>query len=163
MATTYEKIDTTTLGTTSNSVTFSSIPGTYTDLVIVGASTISASAPSTIIRFNGDTASNYSYTYLTGNGSSATSTRASNQTEILTTYNGAVSQSPNTNIIQIQNYANTATYKTVLSRANQTQYGTDAIVGLWRSTAAITSITLIIGGTGFAAGSTLSLYGIKAA
>ena len=163
MPATYDKIEARTLGSASTSVTFSTIPATYTDIVIVAAGTISSGAPSTYIRLNGDTGSNYSHTYLTGDGSSATSSRASSQTSMLVTYNGAIAASPNTNILQVMNYANTTTNKTVLSRANQAQYGTDAVVGLWRSTAAINSITFITGGTGFAIGSTFTLYGIKAA
>lgn len=163
MPSTYEKIEARTLGSASTSVAFTSIPATYTDIVAVLSGTISTSAPSTSLRFNSDTGSNYSHTYLTGDGASATSSRASNQTSMLVTYNGAISGSPNTNILQIQNYSNATTYKTVLSRANQAQYGTDAIVGLWRSTAAINAITFLTGGTGFAIGSTFTLYGIKAA
>lgn len=163
MPATYDKIATYTVPSAQASYTFTTIPSTYTDLVIVAAGTISSSAPSTYIRFNSDTGSNYSYTYLTGDGSSATSSRASNQTSMLVTYNGAISSSPNANIVQVLNYSNSTTNKTVLSRANQAQYGTDAIVGLWRSTSAITSITFITGGTGFASGSTFTLYGIKSA
>jgi hypothetical protein len=163
MPSTYEKIETRTLVSASTSVAFTSIPATYTDIVIVAAGTISASAPSTSIRLNGDTGSNYSHTVLTGDGSSATSFRNSNQTSMYTTFNGAISSSPNANIVQVMNYSNTTTNKTVISRANQAQYGTDAIVGLWRNTAAINAITFITGGTGFAAGSTFTLYGIKSA
>jgi hypothetical protein len=164
MAKTYEPIATYTIPSATTSYTFSSIPSTYTDIVAILSGTISASAPATSLRFNGDTATNYSYTYLTGDGTSASSSRASSQTSMGLTYNGAISSSPNTNIIHIQNYTNTTTFKTVLSRASQAQYGTDAIVGLWRKTPeAITSITFITGGTGFAAGSTFTLYGIKAA
>lgn len=163
MPSTYDKIATYTVPSATTSYTFSSIPSTYTDIVIVAAGTISSSAPSTSIRFNSDTGSNYSHTYLTGDGSSATSSRASNQTSMLVTYNGAISSAPNTNILQVMNYSNTTTNKTVLSRASQAQYGTDAIVGLWRSISAINSITFITGGTGFAIGSTFTLYGIKAA
>lgn len=164
MPATYDSIASTTIsGSAQTSVSFNSISGSYTDLVAVLSGTISTSAPSTTLRFNGDTASNYSYTYLTGDGTTASSSRGSSQTSILVTYNGAISSSPNTNIIHIQNYSNSTTNKTVLSRASQAQYGTDAIVGLWRSTAAITSITFITGGTGFAIGSTFTLYGIKAA
>ena len=65
--------------------------------------------------------------------------------------------------IQIMNYSNTTTYKTALSRSNNANTGTDAIVGLWRSTAAINSIVVLISGNQFATGSTFTLYGIKSA
>lgn len=68
-------------------------------------------------------------------------------------------------IIQINNYSNSTTYKTAFMRTNTAStYGTVfAIVGLWRSTAAITSITLTPDAGSFATGSTFSLYGIAAA
>jgi hypothetical protein len=160
---TFSQIASTTLGSAASSVTFSSIAATYTDLVLVMSGTSTSSAPSTLLQFNSDTASNYSYTYLTGNGTAASSGRASTQTSITVSYNGAIASSPNSNIVQIMNYANTTTNKTVLSRANQTQYGTDAIVGLWRSTAAINAITLTLTSSTYAAGSTFNLYGITAA
>jgi hypothetical protein len=163
MAVTYDKIATTTLGTTAASVTFSSIAGTYTDLVLVMSGTASSGAPSTLLQFNSDTASNYSYTYLTGNGTAASSGRGSSQTSITVSYNGAAGSSPNSNIVQIMNYSNTTTNKSVVSRANQTAFGTDAIVGLWRSTAAITSMTMTTSSSTYASGSTFTLYGIKAA
>jgi hypothetical protein len=160
---TYTQIASTTLGSAAASVTFSSIAATYTDLVLVMSGTATSGGPSTLLTFNGDTASNYSYTYLTGNGTAASSGRGSTQTSITVSYNGVVGSSPNTNIVQIMNYANTTTNKTILSRANQTAFGTDAIVGLWRSTSAITSMTLTTSSSTFVAGSTFNLYGITSA
>jgi len=61
------------------------------------------------------------------------------------------------------NYANSTTNKTVLSRGNNTGNHTIAYVGLWRSTAAITSMLLGTTGSTWMAGSTFTLYGIKAA
>ena len=69
-------------------------------------------------------------------------------------------------ILQLMNYSNTTTYKTILSRTNAAANGVDATVGLWRSTSAITSIEIGknsgMSGT-FQIGSTFTLYGIKAA
>jgi hypothetical protein len=164
MPKTYEPIATYTATGTPSTYTFSSIPATYTDLLLVLSGTATAGGPSTLVRFNGDTTSNYSHTYLTGDGTSATSGRASSQTSILASFNGAPFTSPNTNIIQIMNYANTTTFKTVICRASQSAYGTDAIVGLWRKTPeAITSITLTTSSSTYVNGSTFTLYGIKAA
>jgi hypothetical protein len=61
------------------------------------------------------------------------------------------------------NYSNATTYKTMLSRANNGAAGVDAIANLWRSTAAISSITVKITGGNMKAGSTFTLYGIAAA
>jgi hypothetical protein len=160
MTATYEKIETTTLGSAASSVTFSTIPGTYTDLVIIIAAT--QSSPNTCgIRFNGDTGSNYSATRLGADGSSALSNRWSNVTSA---YTFVQYTTQNSTIMNIQNYSNTTTYKTVLSRFNNAANFLGTYVALWRSTAAITSLSLqdTDGTTNFATGSTFTLYGIKA-
>jgi hypothetical protein len=164
MPSTYEPIETTTVGTATNTVTFSSIGGSYTDLIIV-TNVKSTSTENMSMIFNSDTGSNYSRTVLTGNGSSASSDRQTSVTSIGTDYNGYFDGSDfnQAKIIQIMNYSNSTTYKTCLIRSNRAQSGTDAIVGLWRSTSAITSITLGANSLNFATGSTFTLYGIKAA
>ena len=153
---TYSLIESQTLGSATATVTFSSIPATFTDLILViRARTISANYN---LRLNGDTGANYSYTVIAGNGSSATSSRSSSNTVIGLTYTG--SGAPMTKL-QIQDYANTTTYKTVLNRQDDAANATVASVGLWRSTAAINSITIVSPGT-IPSGSTFKLYGIQA-
>jgi hypothetical protein len=61
------------------------------------------------------------------------------------------------------NYRNSTTYKTVLSRYDDATKSTGAEVGLWRNTAAITSVLMKPGTGSFAAGSTFTIYGIAAA
>jgi hypothetical protein len=162
MTATYEKIATTTLGSNQNTVTFSSISGSYTDLIVIsdGNSTGSANIN---LRFNSDSGSNYSRTRMYGDGSSAGSDRNSNQTsinDIVGTINSTTSRG--NYIAQIQNYSNTTTYKTAIVRGNSQQYAM-AGVGLWRSTSAINTIELICGdAANFRSGSTFTLYGIKA-
>jgi hypothetical protein len=166
MPSTYEPIATQTLGSATATVTFSSIPSTYTDLVLVTSSKKdTATAANEAIRFNSDTGSNYSYTLLEGTGSAAASGRATNSTSIALDDAALVDTSNfRPAIVSIQNYSNSTTNKTILSRANNASRGVDAIVGLWRNTAAITSVSVILqGGSNFAAGSTFTLYGIKAA
>jgi hypothetical protein len=164
MAKTYEPIATTTLGSAAASVTFSSISGAYTDLVLVMQPKNSAGDSNVRIRFNGDTASNYSSTFLDGNGTSAFSSRVTSATFGYLDNYGQIGNNFNSNIIvNIMNYSNSTTYKTIISRANNAAMGVDAIVSLWRSTSAITSITLTQGGNNYDVGSTFSLYGIKAA
>lgn len=163
MASTYEPIQTIPVTNSSTgTITFSSIPATYTDLILVV--TGSCDAGGFALRFNGDTASNYSITYLAGTGSAASSNRQTSQTRIDAA--GIVGgQNINSNtIISIQNYSNTTTFKSVISRTNATTEVV-AIVGLYRSTSAITSVSAIaINGTGlFINGSGATLYGIKAA
>jgi hypothetical protein len=160
---TYEPIATTTLGSTQTSVTFSSIPSTYTDIILVSSAAATTSTGQGYgVQFNSDTGSNYSKTFLYGNGSSAVSGRASNQTNISIS-NFDASGTPNPTIAHIQNYANTTTYKTVISRGGGVANFTIAYVGLWRSTSAITSMTLIIDSSTFTSGSVFTLYGIAAA
>ena len=156
-------IATTTLGSAASSVTFSSITATYTDLILIGNITGQSSSGGLLIRFNADSASNYSYTALNGNGTSASSSRASNQTEGSISYTDSTTV-PSSLITQILNYTNTTTYKTILSRANS-NYGALSYVNLWRATpAAINRIDILTsGGYNLNAGSTFTLYGIKAA
>jgi hypothetical protein len=161
---TYFPIATNTLGSATSSVTFSSISGSYTDLFIVINSGSTTSGQDIRCRFNSDSGSNYSFTYLTGNGSSASSGRATSQTFMPLDYNGYLSGSiATTTIINCMNYSNSTTYKTILGRFNTAAFGTDAAVGLWRSTSAITSIEFLTSASTFLAGSTFTLYGIAAA
>jgi hypothetical protein len=159
---TYTPISTQTLGSATASVTFSSIPQGYTDLVLVdNAKSASGAGDSELdVRFNGDSGSNYSTTFLYGNGSSALSGRTSNESYI---YISRAGETAGLGISHFQNYSNSTTYKTVLSRGNSTNY-VFAWVGLWRNTNAITSMTLTRnGGLNFVTGSTFTLYGILAA
>jgi hypothetical protein len=168
MSSTYEPIATTTLGSAQSSIDFTSIPATYTDLVIVFNGQAAASTNNLELQFNGDTSNNYSDTYLSANGSSASSGReSSTKASILVANNGNPPTSGSAyslSIINIFNYTNTTTYKTVLSRSNNAANGVDAIVGLWRNTpAAITSIKVFIkSSNNLATGSSATLYGIKA-
>jgi hypothetical protein len=160
---TYTPIATQTLGSAAASVTFSSISGAYTDLVLVlNGKYASTSDSSPSLQFNGDTSTNYSETGLNGDGSTASSFRESNISSMTA---GSMSADQSTSIFNIMNYSNTTTYKTVISRGNNTTYRVRAYVGLWRSTSAINSITVLANASGinFATGSTFSLYGIASA
>lgn len=165
MAITYEPISTTTLGSAAASVTFSSISGSYTDLVLICQVQRSTATGTYLqMRFNSDSGSNYSTTFLFGNGTTAGSWRDSNRTDInLDYYAAPQNNSWSIRNISIMNYSNTTTYKTVLNRANDATQGTDAGVHLWRSTSAITSLVLTMPSNNFVTGSTFTLYGIKAA
>jgi len=161
---TYTPIATQTLGSAAASVTFSSIPQGYTDLILVCNIAQSSGNNSLRYRFNGDTGSNYSDTYLYGNGTSALSGRDTSQTSGTIYVTGSTTIEANY-IVQFMNYSNATTYKTVLGRSNRASSEVAADVGLWRSTSAINSISLAMGGSfptnNFASGSTFSLYGIQ--
>jgi hypothetical protein len=168
MPATYENLATTTLGSTTSTITFSSISSAYTDLVIsifCQNAAVSAGTRTGVLTVNGDTGSNYSTTQLRGDGSSATSTQSTGSTSIF--YAEIPRIGSGTNLfghsrISFFNYAG-STNKTLLCENSADLNGSGFVVrnvGLWRNTAAITSITLAAGGEGFTAGTTATLYGI---
>lgn len=164
MTATYDAIATTTLGSSQATVTFSSISANYTDLVLVFSATSVSGFTFVISRFNNDSTANYSYTLLQGDGSTASSTRGTNSSSpyvgLVNTGTGSV----NMYKLQIQNYSNTTTNKTLITNGGIAGNRVQAGVTLWRSTAAINRIDLFPdGGDSFATGSTFTLYGIKAA
>ena len=171
MPRTYEPIASQTLGSSASTISFSSIPATYTDLRLIlshlHTSTVVQSAG---IQFNSDTGSNYSTTYLDGNGSAAISGRLSSETSLVISYRPSASAPndiPVVAIVDIQSYANTNVNKTALT-AQSSHFSSGGFVsryvGLWRSTSAINAITIMNrGGGSFLSGTTAALYGIKAA
>ena len=162
---TYEPLATTTLSSAQSSVTFSSISGSYTDLVLVfdGLTTAASDAIGFQIKVNGASGTLQSYTRLQGNGTTASSSRAQDGDPAV----GVVGNSERTNIIaHIMNYSNSTTYKTIISRYNSNDAGdgrTGAYVNLTRATTAITSLLVDLSTGSFASGSTFTLYGITAA
>jgi hypothetical protein len=167
MPVTYEPIATYTLPSAQSDYTFTSISSAYTDLVLVTQIIMNGSQANVFLQMgNGsiDTGSNYSETYMSGSGSSATSGRDSSSTRIFFT-NTSYPQTTtrNMSVMHFQNYANTTTNKTVLIRSSNAAVGTDAVVGLWRSTSAINTIKIYPSNNSFDTGSTFTLYGIKAA
>jgi hypothetical protein len=162
MAVTYEKIQSNTLSASTASVTLSSIPATYTDLVLIVNGKMVSSENSLGIRFNGDTGSNYSANALYADGVSGASLRQNNNNEL---YSGRMGNSTNsTSIFYIFNYSNTTTQKSIMSKGSSSSI-IMITAGLWQNTAAINSI--FIRGydafANFASGCTFTLYGIKAA
>jgi hypothetical protein len=161
MATTYEKIATTTLGSASSTIDFTSIGSGYTDLrlVLTGKAVSSASG---IFRFNSDSATNYSYTILYGDGTSAASGRQTSQNAIGTNYGSGLSTTPFLITIDIFSYAG-STFKTSLVSVQNDQNGSgevNRIVGLWRSTSAITAVNLLTGSGQYDTGTIATIYGI---
>ena len=141
---------------------FSSIPATYTDLVIIFNGSVSGTSGD-LATFNSDTGSNYSSTFLRGDGSSAASGRVTSSTSINPGLTFGTSQS--TYILNIMNYANTTTNKTAMYRSSSvaTSSYVGSAIGLWRNTAAINTVNFSTSGTNYVNGSTFTLYGIKAA
>jgi len=170
MPSTYEPIATYTVtgsnlsGTTG--VTFSSIPSTYTDLILVQNFTLTAPAIVCLRVGAGsiDSGTNYSQTSLSGNGSSASSARTSSanlwRSDLAHGTSGV-----GTYISQLMSYQNTTTNKTTIQRYNNVPYGAlEAVVGLWRSTSAINTVQCFLDRAEFyVVGSTFTLYGVKSA
>jgi hypothetical protein len=161
---TYSTIATTTLGSAQASISLSSIPSTYTDLLVVASIGSASPQQAYVIRFNSDSGSNYSWTRLSGIGTGlASSSRGSTQTYISGFEIGS-STDRGVQTFHLNNYSNTNVFKTGLFRTGYATYQTSAIVGLWQSTSAINSITITSsGGANIVTGSTLTLYGITAA
>ena len=160
----YHSISSTTLGSTSSSVTLSSIPSSYTDLVLIITTTTSSLDPSIRLRYNGDTSTNYSYQNVIGysGGAIAQIAGSANHTRI----SGAgATDTMNFYTCNVFDYANATTYKTQLSRgvAPGNSSTVDAHVGVWRSNDAITSMEIFPSAGTFSSGSVFALYGIKAA
>jgi hypothetical protein len=160
---TYEAIASqTTTNASTTTVSFTSIPNTYTDLVLVYGA-IGASDTQVRLQFNGDTGANYSYTVMSGNGTITESFRQANGGSLTTDYYFSVTTNGGATLINLMNYANTTSFKTTVMRANNTSYATMFSIGKWASTSAINRIDLICTTGAFAAGSVFSIYGIKAA
>jgi hypothetical protein len=164
MATTYEPIATTTLGSAAASITFSSISSAYTDLrLILTCSWNSNDKP--ILRINSDTGSNYSRTLFYGNGSTITNRNrtTADDTNIALMYELLGANNVITSSVDFFSYTG-STYKTLLYATSADANGSGYVergVGMWLSTSSISSLNLVlINGSNFAAGSTATLYGI---
>ena len=165
---TYTPIATQTLSTAAVTVTFDGIPQTYTDLVLVAHlqnNNNSGSNQSAYLRFNDDSGNNYSYTRLSGNGSTAASFRESSVTTGYIGNTAPLSSGVWGNFVaHIMGYSNTTTNKTYIVRTNNTNSATFLQAHLWRNSNkdAISRIDINIENTAnaWSAGSTFTLYGI---
>jgi hypothetical protein len=156
-------IATTTLGSANATITFSSIPATYTDLRLVLTS-LSSTGNTQYFTLNTDTGTNYSYTMLYGTGAAASSfrTTSGSRIDIASDVVSASSTIPFFVAVDIFSYAG-STYKTCLVTSSEDLNGsgvTVARVGLWRSTSAINQIIINRTGGNYNTGTTATLYGI---
>lgn len=159
---TFEKISTYTATSSATNFTLTSIPATYTDLFLA----IKSTATGTVdwhMQFNGDTGTNYSYTYAYSQGADAYAGMYNNLTAQNDIYIGEFGTGTAMHMINIFNYANTNVLKTAtnLTSYNTVNHGAD--IGTWNNTAAITSIKIFHSATSFNAGTTATLYGILGA
>ena len=165
----YESISTVTVGSGgSSSISFSSIPSTYKHLQIrfIGKSTLSGTSGADFaLQFNSDTASNYNGHQLYGDGSSAAAGVTDGTSSL---YIGWIPRAGVTPfggyVTDILDYTNTNKNKTIRSLGGWDNNGAGFVIfrsGLWRSTSAVTSITIIQPSGNIAEGSSFALYGIK--
>ena len=162
MPATYEPIATTTLGTAASTITFSSIPSTYTDLRIVLAGSVTGNCL-ILLRFNNLATTIYSTTNLNANGATVGSARGSNQNSLSFNYSIFIAASqPFLATADVFSYAGSTNKTTLLTSQNDLN-GSGAIernVGLWRDTSAINRLDIITSANTLAAGTTATLYGI---
>ena len=155
---TYTPLATVTLGSSASSVTFSSIPATYRDLILVMNGSSGSGFGSVLMRFNSDSGSNYNHVLMYGYGSgSFGSEQVSNQTS---NQIGVATDTISTFVVQILDSSATDKHKSWLAREGFDVGNTIATAGRWANTNAITSIQVF--NRTFAVGHTFSLYGISA-
>ena len=157
---TYTPLATITLASAVSSVTFSSIPATYRDLVLVSqVAQNTTGIRQGVLRPNNDSL-NGAIVYMDGSGSVAS---AGTDTKLGTFYlaSGPAANTPVTAITQLMDYSATDKHKTILNRSGSSFDPVSAYVGRWASTSAITSLVLVSNqGGNFSIGSTFNLYGI---
>ena len=147
----------------ASSVTFSSIPSTYTHLQLRITGMYSATN-NMYLQYNGDTAANYSWHQLYGDGSSANSNGGSNQVLNYIGYSELGTTYPSVNVVDILDYTNTNKYKTIRSLFGFDRNGGGVagfLSGSWRNTNAITSITITPNGGNIGQYTSFALYGVK--
>ena len=166
----YDSIATTTVGAGgAATVTFSSIPSTYTHLQIrwIARNASTNATDSFGINFNSDTGANYAWHWLYGTGSSVSAYGTGSQTAGLiecTSGAGATSGIFGGGYIDILDYANTTKYKTVRSLGGADANGSGGIFlmsSLWQNTNAVSTILLTSNSGNFQQYSQFALYGIK--
>jgi hypothetical protein len=170
MAITYEPIATANGTGSSGTITFSSIPSTYTDLVLSASYSGSTGAGFNFTLNNNTTNTSYSRVAVTISPPSTLGYIYSAQNSIALNYNGSFATTPeySTLTLHFLNYSNTNVYKTILAKYGNTSTDIGPEVALWRgstgsATDAINRIDLIASSGSWTTGSTFTLYGIKAA
>jgi hypothetical protein len=162
---TYTPLATVTLGSSASSVSFSSIPASYRDLIIV-TNILSPTVDGCdfALRVNGDTGTNYSYVRMYGGSAATGSDSSASATNISGGFglgNNTTTPAPVT--IQIMDYSATDKHKTFLTRLNDMgRSWSAAFASRWANTSAVTSVQVLTTVNNFAAGSTFSLYGVIA-
>ena len=160
MTAAWEVIGSQTLGSAAASVTFSSIPQGYRDLILViNAGSTTAGASYARANLNSDTGSNYSRVYATANGSSVSSAASTNTFMGISNTVGIGDSIKFQAICQFLDYSATDKHKTMLLRNGGGEPRLNMAANRWANTAAITNIELKLDSGSYSTGSTFTLYG----
>lgn len=163
MPSTYDPIATTTLGSDTASITFSSISGSYTDLVLVLYHKESSASGLVLVELNSNTTNNdYSCTRMTADSGGISSDRSNGANGTNQRFISWARTEWATTIMNFQNYASANVFKTIVGR-NSNSTPVSANVILWRKTEAITSIKVAPDSVNFSSGTVATLFGIKKA
>jgi hypothetical protein len=164
VAVTYDSISTYTVsGGSTSTINFSSITQEYTDLIFIfnGSQT---GGSNMAVRFNNDASNVYSEIYYVGGGSSTVSGKDVNQTQAVVNF---VNTTNNRSMVRIHipNYSASVMRKSFLFRRDDTFNATQFGIANWNNTSAITTVSFIqtVGASYFTDGTTIALYGLKAA
>lgn len=160
---TYDLIASNVLSSSASSVTFSSIPATYRDLVLVMRGVSTTGQQTCLIRINSDSGANYRYVVMGGTGSTALSGSATGANYLQLGQNTAYIDATNnfwSAKLDFLDYSATDKHKFVLVRENNAALGTDAYAYRWSNTAVINSLVISLNTQSWASGSSFYLYGI---
>jgi hypothetical protein len=159
---TYRALANITLGSSASSVTFSSIPATYRDLILVVNGEFTTNAQ-TGVRFNSDSAANYPQVMMRTIDSTAES-GVDTGTSLYSSWSASSSANRFTMVFQVLDYSATDKHKTALWRNGYIDVAArtrvEAFAGRWASTSAVTSLNVFTSTNGFASGFTFNLFGI---
>ena len=168
MAATYELIASQVLGSAAATVTFSSIPGTFDDLLIVGS--VRTSRASLVdfatVAWNGSTA-NYSYRRLDADGSAVSSNSSTGTSTVVVAGNTSTSNTFGSYEIYMPNYAGSTNKSYSVTSMHETNAATALMeirAFLWSDTSAISSVVLeSLNSANFVTNSSFQIYGITKA
>ena len=164
-STSYESIATVTVGAGgASNVEFTSIPNTYKHLQVRAIARVAAGNAYMYVQFNGDTATNYTYHMLYGNGTTAAADAAANTTGAAANYISSTASTFGVLVQDVLDYADTNKFKTVRDLGGYDANGSGQVrltSGLWRSTSAVTSLKITPSASSFTQYSQFALYGIK--
>lgn len=155
----------------AGAITFTSIPSTYTDLVLITSMNANPYQDLRMVINNDTTASNYSYRghsgYVSGSTSTATVFKSGSYSGMLADYESLPSpvQGGHINIFHLMAYTS-SDYKLSIAlgaHLDNIYQGVDFVTSTWKGTSAVTSIGLVPGNATIGSGSFSTLYGIKSA